>query len=59
VVSAINNLISDAKKPTSLQEKDPKPDQNKNRNNVYYRLVEEAFVDKRWRGYGRNKGGRA
>jgi hypothetical protein len=55
VVSAVNNLISDTEKPRPLQEIDPEPHQNANRDYMYDGLVENASVNKRWRGDGRNK----
>jgi hypothetical protein len=59
VISAVNNLIDDTKKPRFLQEINPKPDENAKRNYMYDWLVEDASVNDRWRGHSGNKCRRA
>ena len=51
VISAVNHLISNTEKSPLLQEIDPEPDQNANRNYMDDRLVENASVNDRWCGH--------
>jgi hypothetical protein len=54
VISAVDNLIDDAKKAPFLQEVNPKPDENAQRNYMYDRLAEDAPLNDGWRGHSRN-----
>jgi hypothetical protein len=59
VISVVSDLIGDAKEAPFLQEINPKPDENEERNYMYDRLVEDASVNDGWRGHSRDKCDRA
>jgi hypothetical protein len=55
VISAVINLVDDAKKARFLQEINPEPDENAERTYVYDGLAEDAPVNDRWSRHGRDK----
>ena len=59
VISAVINFVDDTKKARLLQEINPKPHENAERNYVYDWLAEDAPVNDRWGRHGRDKCGRA